>query len=354
MSTEPMELAKNWDPKHAAKVLPGYAQIKYDGVPLTFLRLAKDTMYEIVGQKPNVPKTLFLGGTVVALTRQNEVAVSVPHLLVFADKLLLTQGASFTAECLVPGSPFKDSSGIIRRTTPDEDTAKIIAIAFDFNVLALPNETYYIRAKQFEEVYHPLVVQYKIINAVCKVFLVKSVSVQDVDDVARVLGEFQERIADLEGMMIHSYVKPFRPGKRCWGMSRVKPQPTIDLEVVSFEEAISEAGEPLGMVGRVNVRLRRKWPSGTLPAGWTPVEGVYCTAHYVGEKVVGVGPGKLNHDERKSIWYSLQKHGGDMKSAFGPLYAEIKYMPDESYEALRQPTVQRLRTDKTEGDILEY
>ena len=331
MSSEPMELAKNWDETKAAKVLPGYAQIKYDGVPLTFIRMPKEGVFE---------------GKVVALTRQNEVVTSVPHLLAHAEMLLLSPGASFTGECLVPGMPFKDSSGIIRRMTPDEETAQIICIVFDYNVLALPKETYYIRKQQFEKVYHPFVVQCKVSNIPCKLFMVKSVSVYTVDDVANAYNAFASSIGDLEGMMIHSMTKAWAPGKRCWGMSRYKPQPTIDLEVESFEEAISEGGEPLGMVGRVNVRLRRRYPLGVVGKGKQVASGVF-------ETVVGVGPGKLSHAERKDWWDRYMEYG--LLCGWGKIiYAEIKYMPDESYDALRQPTIQRLRTDKKEGDILEY
>jgi ATP-dependent DNA ligase len=147
--------------------------------------------------------------------------------------------------------------------------------------------------------------------------------------------------------MLHKVDKPFQPGKRCWGLGRYKPQPTIDLEVVSFEEAVSEAGEGLGMVGRVNVRLIREWPLGEAPAGWKAVSG---DLRNLWEKIVGVGPGKLTHEERTRWWNDYNV--GALSA--GNIYAEIKYMPDPAYEALRQPTVQRLRTDKTVSDVLTY
>lgn len=318
MSAEPMELAKNWDETKAAKVLPAYAQIKYDGVPLTFIRPADN-------------------GPVQALTRQNEVALSVDHLLAVAEHILLTPGASFTAECFVPGLPFKDSSGIIRRQGMDEDTRKVIGIVFDANILNRPKETYFTRIRQIEPMLENgtflRVAPYKLVS-----------TVEEVDLMWKTLVELTKAIGgELEGMMMHSLTKPFAPGKRCWGMSRYKPQPTIDLEVVTFEEAVAgadaeanggpPAGTPLGMVGRVNVHLRRR------------------VAGEIVSKLVGVGPGKLTHQERIDLW---QKYGAGHFPAGMKMYAEIKYMPDPSYDALRQPTVQRLRTDKEEGDVLEY
>lgn len=317
MSSEPMELAKNWDPDKWQKVLPAYAQIKYDGVPLTFIR--RD-------------------GIVVALSRQNEVMTSVPHMLKWAEYLLLHEGASFTAECLVLGLPFKDCSGIIRRDEPND---AIIGYIFDANLMARPKDTYYTRINQMKV--QAAALKYDAGDRPFPFFMPPMVLVEDADKVPKLLEGLQARIPGLEGIMLHSLQKPFQPGKRCWGMSRVKPQPTIDLEVVSFEEARSEAGEPLGMLGRVNVRLRRRYPLGEVGKGKQVASGVF-------ESVIGIGPGKLDHDERRGWWNDYNVGALSATS----LIAEIKYMPDPSYDALRQPTIQRFRTDKTEGDILEY
>ena len=324
MSNEPMELAKNWDPDKWQKVLPAYAQIKYDGVPLTFIR--KD-------------------GVVQALSRQNEQMTSVPHMLNWARFLLLHEGASFTAECLVLGSPFKDSSGIIRRDEPNET---IIGYVFDANLMARPKDSYYTRINQMK--IQTAALRYDAGELPFPFIVAPMMLVETVDKVEKVLAGLKERLPDIEGIMLHSLQKPFQPGKRCWGMSRYKPQPTIDLEVTSFEEAVSEAGEPLGMLGRVNVRLNREWGSGRIPDGWTAVPGKSDGNQRVWSKVVGIGPGKLSHQDRKDWWELYKRH----TSVQDNLYAEIKYMPDPSYEALRQPTIQRFRTDKTEGDILEY
>ncbi|AUZ94774.1 hypothetical protein HOR97_gp13 [Agrobacterium phage Atu_ph03] len=330
MSNAPMELAKNFDAKQAKQFLPGYAQIKYDGIPITFIRR---------------------GDEVLALSRQNEDMLSVPHIKEQMSHILKKEGASVTMECLVPGKSFKDAGGIIRRKTPDLDTSMIIGVVFDANIMAQPKDTYYIRMSQFEKAMAPIKELYGIAGKKWNVAFIKSVKVETLEDVEQTWARFSEG-KPIEGMMIHALNKAFRPGKRCWGMCRYKPQPTIDLEVESFEEAISEAGEPLGMVGRVNVRLRRSWSSPPPPARtkqdleWVS-EGTGSSVYVA---VVGVGPGKLTHDERTQLWDDFQSTWwGNQK-----LYAEIKFMPDPTYAALRQPTIQRLRTDKTEGDVLVY
>lgn len=313
----PMELAINFDEKNAKKFLPGYAQIKYDGIPLTFKRV---------------------DGKLLALTRQNEVFTSVPHIIDALEQVVIKEGASVTMECIIPGMAFKDSGGIIRRKVPDADTARIIGIVFDANLNATAKETYYVRMQQIKHVREAWLAAWQVTGKKVPWHVVVSVKVETLDDVIATFGTFKTKIRDIEGMMIHALTKPFQPGKRCHGMCRYKPQPTIDLLVHSYEEAVSLEGEPLGRVGRVNVYLRRQGRDAS---------------------VVGVGPGKLTHDEAKAIWQAAEPI---YSGALGPtkrrprenICAEIKYMPDPSYDALRQPTIQRLRTDKTEGDILAY
>lgn len=324
---EPMELAINWDPKNAKKILPGYAQPKYDGVPLTFVRQSADR--------------------IAAFTREGTEANSVPHLIEQAKHLIPVIGGSFTAEVLVPGQPFKYSSGLVRRKGVEEDCKhmELIGIIFDTNVMARPKETYFIRHKQFHNIYDVWAYAIKAQGCDPAFHAAPSVGVYSVEDVEAMFKQYNLKIKNLEGMMIHTFTKPWQPGKRCVGMSRLKPQPTIDLEVVGYEEAISKTGEGLGMVGRVNVRLVRKWASRKPPRGWTRLAGDEGLA----ECTVGVGPGKLLHNERKELWEKYVVCEYKLPATF----AEIKYMPDPSYDALRQPTFQCFRPDKTVGDIYE-
>ena len=135
-----------------------------------------------------------------------------------------------------------------------------------------------------------------------------------------------------EGMVARSYTDEWAPGKRTWGYQKVVVDPMIDLRIVGFEEAVSQHGERLGMVGRL-------------------------MAKYKGD-TIGIGPGKLNHVERSSLWktwqntanYSMQV----LDVAVGPTWhnpiAQIKFKRDDSYDALRQPTFQVWRDDKDEPD----
>lgn len=125
--------------------------------------------------------------------------------------------------------------------------------------------------------------------------------------------------AILEGAIIRSGADRFEVGKRSWGYQKVVLDPTVDLAVHSFEEAVSADGAPLGMVGRINCYFR-------------------------GEPI-GVGPGKLTHDERRVLW---SRWLNQRVSHVDTLIAEVKYKRDPSYNALRQPTFQRWRTDKDE------
>lgn len=318
MAGEYIELSKNWDPKQAAKILPAYAQIKYDGVPLRFIKQAD--------------------GSALPFTRQGELAVSVPHLEFAAQQIISRVGGSVTAEVFLPGKPFKDSSGAVRKQSPNHD---LVGVIFDADIHNRAVDTYSDRINDLDNSIKAWSRPDSGLTAVANEYYCKTV-----EDVEAAWEWIKEQYGpDIEGMMLHKVDKTYQPGKRRWETARYKPQPTIDLEVVGFEEAVSEAGDGLGMVGRVNVRLVREWPLGEAPAGWAAVSG---DLRNLWSKVVGVGPGKLTHDER-TYWWSNRNNIDQIK-----LFAAIKYMPDSAYEALRQPTVQFLRTDKENSDVLSY
>jgi ATP-dependent DNA ligase len=121
----------------------------------------------------------------------------------------------------------------------------------------------------------------------------------------------------VEGAIIRSGADRFEPNKRSWGYQKYLKDPVVDLRVHSFEEATSECGEPLGMVGRIN-----------------------C---YYNNNIVGVGPGKLTHDQRTSLW---NIHGSSI--IHSNIIAQVKYKKDDSYKALRQATFQCWRPEKEE------
>ena len=118
-----------------------------------------------------------------------------------------------------------------------------------------------------------------------------------------------------EGAVIRSCHDKWEEGKRGWGYQKVVDDPTTEVWVTDFEEAISATGEPLGMVGRINAIWYDGGP-GTIQ---------------------GVGPGKMTHPERKLIWQDQDKYVEQ--------WATVKYKRDPSYTALRQPTFQHWRPE---------
>lgn len=120
----------------------------------------------------------------------------------------------------------------------------------------------------------------------------------------------------VEGYIARSSNAVFKAGTRHWDYQKIVEDPTVDLRITGVEEAVSKDGEPLGMVGRV-------------------------IADFHGEPI-GVGPGKLSHVERIALWRNWQAR------IWPPVFATIKYKRDPSYAALRQPTFQHWRPEKTQ------
>jgi len=121
-----------------------------------------------------------------------------------------------------------------------------------------------------------------------------------------------------EGAVIRNCNDKWIEGKRGWGYQKVVDDPTTEVWITDVEEATSKEGEPLGMVGRLN-------------GDWNG-------------KRIGVGPGKLTHDERKALWV--------MGWASGGAWATVKYKRDPSYSSLRQPTFQNWRPDYVPSDTV--
>lgn len=135
---------------------------------------------------------------------------------------------------------------------------------------------------------------------------------------------------DAEGTILTSLSKVWSPNDRLWTTQKCKPEPTIDVEIIGFQEAVDEDGVGLGRVGRLIATLNRIGKDG---------KQTYAQ--------IGIGPGRLTHKEAKQLWLDY-KAGKYVRRI-----AEVKYMKDDSYDALRQPTFQRWRDDKSEADVLD-
>lgn len=289
MADATVMLAKEYDPKKAS--FPVQVTEKLDGFASKFTWVA---------------------GHVMAISRQDKPIVSVDHITLPLRNLLPRTG-NLVGELTVDGVPdFKEAGGIIRRQETDE---RIALNVYDWYTPATQSLTYSERMKDlsmFPELFIP---QVRIIpGKTCY-------NAQEVEDAVQAIFA---RNPNAEGAMIRGWGDAgYFPGKRSWNMMRYKPKPTLDLPVISFEEAVSKEGEPLGMVGRINCAYGKFDADPEL------------TQLY---KIIGVGPGKFTHDERREMWKNRKKYIGKI--------LEVQYMRDPGYDALRQPTAQRWRPDK--------
>lgn len=240
-------------------------------------------------------------------SRQDEPIVSVDHIRQFLhDKL--PNRAHLICELYIPNKKFKDISGLVRR---QEQSPSLLAFVYDYYVEGEEDKTYVERMNQMAAVLGKYIVPD---IKTCPVQFIAAVKVDNLDDFKKVEQKFFELRPFAEGMVIRSLNEKshYKMGWRSPGMLKHKVNNTIDLVISGFEEAISKDDKPLGMVGRI-------------------------IASYKGQQI-GVGPGKLKHSERKELFKNQAQYIGKI--------AEIVYMPDDSYEALREPRFYRWREDK--------
>lgn len=302
MADEKIELYKPYTEKKLQ--YPVGAQQKLDGVPVRWKNI---------------------GGHIVPLSRQGEVFKSLGHMVEHVRPILLAVGGSFTGELYIPGRPFKEISGIARRA---ELGSQLGCYVFDFDILNTPSLAWASRHRQFANALGTYLGAAGLSQGDCPIKLMPTVVCQDANGVQSAWDVVRQAYAKAEGMVLHSLCKPYQPGKRVWTTQKLKPEPTIDLRIVRVVEATSNEtkmgrpkGTPLGMVGRLEAEF-------TGPDGNT--------------EIIGIGPGSLTHPQRRALW--LER---DYIRSVGRI-AEIKYMRDDTYTALRQPTFVRWRDDKSE------
>lgn len=312
MANETIELLKNYDP--AKMQWPAMHQQKIDGVPVRIIRQ---------------------NGEVRSYTRQGERVLSINHIERFCVPLL-RDGESVVMELHVAGMPFKQVSGLVRRKA---QSPELIGWIWDADLPWLGEASWHGRQKQIAL---RLIDLARIAGVPATTLLCRCIPgsiVADAEEAEAAHEALMLANPEAEGSVLHSLRKTFQPGKRCWGTQRMKPVPTIDLKIVGFEEAISETGLPLGMVGRLNAEYNYMQDN---TKGQDPAMAV--GVHMV-KTVIGIGPGALTHAERKKLWALF--NSGNYK----PCIAEIRYMRDETYDALRQPTFKHWRKDKVTPDV---
>lgn len=242
---------------------------------------------------------------VLARSRDNEPYVSVPHVQHWLkDKL--KPGDHLVCELYIPGKRFKEISGLARRQEPCPD---MLAFVYDFYQEGKEDTPYVKRMKLMAE---KVAVHCRLDTPVQFINGTRIETREEFDKFYTSLIKMRPKV---EGVVIRKITGEDMHYQAAWrspGMIKLKQVQSRDLQIVSFEEAIDKKTKKgNGMVGRINCMYRGK--------------------------VIGVGPGKMPHDLRKEVWTNQKKY---------LVIAEVVSMPDDSYDALREPRFYRFRFDK--------
>ncbi|QIG73125.1 ATP-dependent DNA ligase protein [Rhizobium phage RHph_N37] len=305
MGIEAIELYKPYDAKKAS--FPGFVSRKLDGVPIRVRRLGPEHCF--------------------GYSRQNEVITSVPHVVAVC-KHLLDIGGSLTGELYIEGMPFKDISGLVRQKKATAESMKLVMHLHDFDCEGQPAKPYSSRM---------IVAQQRLTAALqqagtgaddISVRIIPGIVVHDAAAVSQAFELVMQANPKAEGVVFHDLAKPYAPGFRRWTGMKIKRQSTLDVWVTGFEEAVDKFGVPKGMVGTVNVSWYGINPDGSM------------------KTITGnIGPGKLTALERKLLWVQYKE------GKFASRLAEAFYMPDDTYEGLREGRFIRWRDDKRDADV---
>lgn len=282
----------------------------------------------------------------VCQSRQGKPLPSTGHILKFLNSGKfdsIPENTHVIGELTVAGvADFKDAGGIIRRKEAD---TRIQLNVYDMYQIGFENESYETRLDRVNK-FLKLVgisgqrqlrgdsLSWSIVQRVpvCTVVHNKAQLQEHLMGVPKLM----ETSNMFEGFVIRTLRGPdsrYKLGKRSRGMMRYKPKPTVDLKVVRFEEATAN---------KAITFLDEDFGIGD---GLRAVGRIVCL--YEGQEI-GVGPGCLTHAERRDVWERYQEIGaGDITDR--NLIAEVEYMLDNSYKALRQPIFKRWRTDKDEA-----
>lgn len=239
-------------------------------------------------------------------SRQGKPITCLEHIADAFSNSMVQPGTHIVGELYIPGIDFKDISGMARQTKKQSPQLQLWVwdMYFDSN----PNMEYADRIAAAHAFVRALA------SPCIQIIPARKQDSQEALD--SYIKKFMAANPGAEGVVIRNSTGLYEL-KRSYGMQKYKVTNTADLKVVSFEEALdAKTDKPLGMVGRIN-----------------------CS--YKGN-VIGVGPGTMDHPTRKAVWQDLSAYVGKI--------IEVKYMPDESYNALREARFFRWRDDKTVGE----
>jgi len=265
---------------------PVYVTEKLDGVPVD-IRWNEDN-------------------SITATSRQGKPVTCIEHILAALGKAVVQHGTHLVGELYIPGVDFKDISGKARQTKKQSPDLQLGV--WDMYFDDAPGIEYSERIAAAHELVHNLK------SPVIQIIPARKKDDQEALD--EYIKTFMKSNPDAEGVVIRNGNGLYEL-KRSYGMQKYKVTNTADLKIISFEEALdAKTDKPLGMVGRIN-----------------------CS--YKG-RTIGVGPGTMDHPTRKAVWQDLSSYVGKI--------IEVKYMPDDSYDALREARFFRWREDKTVGE----
>ncbi len=241
----------------------------------------------------------FFDGKVRAISRQGNEITSVSHILKEIEHLVKARPEmEWVGELYIPYTPFKDISGKVRKqNVTSEDLELHLFDCFDRRDELMKYSTRLGLLKNLKSTFLKPTSKIKIITT------------HYCEDVYEIMNTYTMYTAS-EGIMIRSAEGIYEKGKRSWDMMKLKPEPTVDLVVVGVNQAVDKYGKLKGMIGSFICNYKGKY--------------------------INVGAGKLTRDERIQAW---------AEQPIGKVI-EVKYMPDDSYESLRQPVFMRWREDK--------
>lgn len=303
MTKATIELAKPYNP--SKMTYPATVTIKLDGVPARLSR-----------SKP--PQS-----------RQGNDITSIAHIHnFFMEYFKNSPQTELIGEIYVHGMSFKDISGRVRKQNEQFKEAKLYVFDLVSRTDEGINAEHGLRMQALEIMLDDIAGLKGCARQDLPIVAFKPITVANEEEARAAHDALMQAMPNAEGTMLASLKRAFCAGKRTWDLQKCKPEPTIDLEIIGFQEAVEAAsGAGKGRVGRLVAKLWETMPDGTL-----------------NPRQIGIGPGKLTHEEAKHLWV-------DYKSGkWTNQIAEIKYMRDDSYDSLRQPTFQRWRDDKDEPD----
>lgn len=303
MAKATIELAKPYNP--SKMTYPATVTVKLDGVPA---RLSRSRLPQ---------------------SRQGNDITSIAHIQnFFMTYFANSPNTELVGEIYVHGMSFKDISGKVRKTDEQFTEAKLYVYDLISTTLEGRDAPHGLRMQALDIMLDDIAGQLGKARQDLPIIAISGITVDDACAARAAHEAFMQALPDAEGTMLASLKRPFCAGKRTWALQKCKPEPTIDLEIIGFQEAVeASSGTGKGRVGRLVAKLWRLDADGTSQP-----------------RQIGIGPGKLTHEEAKQLWEDYKSRKWTNR------IAEIKYMRDDSYDSLRQPTFQRWRDDKDEPD----